>query len=156
MKHSISNRLILFALISALAAFGVRAFAADYVQPQAINGASLYREATSIAYTTNVYFTQGASLLFTNMVAYSTADLGTNSVVQGLDGVTIQVGVSESATATGVWYTGAAISAAAGTWTATVTNVPAVSSVYWQLKLTDASTNVYYYEKQIIRANTHL
>ena len=149
------KKLLLASMICALSVAACL-LADDYVQPQSLSAVSVYRDASSIAYTTNTYYTQGASLLMTNMIAYSTADLGTNSVVQGLSNVTVEVATSLSSSSTGTWVTATVLDAEAGTWTVTIPSLPAASAVYWQLRLTDSATNIYYYEKQILRANPHL
>ena len=149
--------LILFSLVlSSVLCPLSSAPAADAVQPQTLDGVKLYRDVTSIAYSTNTHFTQGASLLMTNMVCYSTADLGSNSVIQGLSTVTVEVATSTSSSSTGTWAEAAVQVASNGTWYLTLTNVPSASAVYWQTRLTDENTNTYYYQQQILYADPHL
>lgn len=151
MKHIRLISLICLLTVS----LGLPARAADAVQPQSLSAVNLYRDVTTIDYSSAVHFTQGAPLLFTNMVCWSTAS-GTNAVKQGLDSVTVQVALSTSSTTTGTWQSATVQVASNGTWSATTTNLPAVSVVYWQCKITDVNTNVYYYQQQMIHADPHL
>lgn len=128
----------------------------DPVQPQTLDGVELYRDVTSIAYSTNVHYTQGATLLMTNMVCYSTADLGTNSVIQGLDAVTVEVATSTSSTTTGSWTSATVQNITNGTWWVIVDAIPSASTIYWQCRITDSVTNVYYYQQQMLIADPHL
>ena len=130
--------------------------AADSVVPQSLDGAKLYRDATSVEFSTNAIYAQGASFLFTNMVCYSTA-YSTNPTIQKLSGVTVELTWATSSSSTGnVWKAGTVQNASAGTWCCSMTNMPASSAVYWQCRITDASTNVYYYQQQMLRSNAHL
>ena len=124
--------------------------AADAVQPQTVTGVRLLRDATTVALTTNVYFTQGASLLFSNVLCCADA---TGAVTQGLSQVTVDLAVGNSTTAT--WYSASVSSTNGGTFNATVI-LPAYESIYWQVRLTDVNTNVYYYGQQTLRASAHL
>lgn len=146
---SMKKSLAAVAAVAILAAVWPAA-AADAVEPQTLNGVSLVRDATTVAITTNIQYTQGASLLFTNIVCYSDAE---GTTTQGLDTVTVEVGVGNSTTST--WTTATVTDTDDGTWCATVT-LPEFSSVYWQCRLTDAATNVYYYQQQILQAAEHL
>lgn len=149
MKKLLSILSILFILSSAVRA-------ADSVVPQALDGGKLYRLTTSTEFSTNAIFAQGSSFLFTNMVCYSTA-YSTNPTVQGLDGVTVEVAWSAASTTTNAtWHAATVQVAESGTWCCAMTNMPASSTIYWQARLTDASTNVYYYQLQMLRANSHL
>jgi hypothetical protein len=47
-------------------------------------------------------------------------------------------------------------SATGGTASVTIPALPEASTVYWQARLTDESTNVYYYSKMMLHANPHL
>jgi hypothetical protein len=84
-------------------------------------------------------------LLFTNCVMYQ----GTNSAsdVQGLDGVTVELTVGNSAVTTTVVNATAQV-ASNGTWWASVT-LPSIGGnglpYYAQIKIVDASTNSYIY-----------
>ena len=146
---------ILSALCAVLCAFP--SSAADAVQPQTLDGVKLYRDVTSIDYSTNTHYTQGASLLMSNMVCYSSADLGvSNSVIQGLSTVTVAVAYSTASTTTGAWNTATVQIATNGTWYINLTNIPSASVIYWQCRLTDLATNVYYYQQQMLHADPHL
>jgi hypothetical protein len=151
------KKLLLFAAFACFAVlFSSSVRAADTVVPQALDGGKLYRLTTSIEFSTNAYYAQGASFQFTNMTCYSSG-YSTNPTVQGLDGVSVDVAWATSSSATGsTWYAGTVQVATSGTWCCTLTNMPASSSVYWQCRLTDAATNVYYYQQQMLRTNPHL
>jgi hypothetical protein len=136
------KKLILASLLIAAAA----AHAVDSVQPQTLSGVRNLRDQATIAGTTNIALAQGATLRFTNCLAYADA---TGSVVQGLDGVTCDVGVGSSTTS--IWYRVTVQSAAQGKWAGHVT-LPRIETIYWQLRLTDAATNIYYYPQQSLRA----
>lgn len=127
----------------------------DAVEPQSLDGVELHRGGTEIVATTNTVFTREATILFTNITCYATADLGTNSVLQGLSNVTVEVAMSTSSTSTGVWETASVQVASNGTWQATYT-MPDANPVYWQVRLTDASTNIYYYTVQKLDTQSHL
>jgi hypothetical protein len=142
------KRLTLAAVILCLA---LGALAADKVAPQSVTATNL-RATVSNPFTSDTLYTAGSSILFTNCVAYSGA--GTNSAKQGLSGVTMKLIVSDGTTTT--TNTATAISTNGGTWTATATLPDTTSSVFWQLKLTDAQTNIYYYGKQILKTQKHL
>jgi FtsP/CotA-like multicopper oxidase with cupredoxin domain len=150
------KRLCIIVAAAVLSCAGARANPDDYVQPQTLSGIALYRDVTGIAYSTNIHFVQGASLLMTNMVCYSTANLGTNRVIQGLDEVRGEVATSVSSTTTGTWHTAAVQVASNGTWHLTLDAIPTASTVYWQCRLTDSVTNTYYYQQQILYADPHL
>lgn len=149
------KKLALVILLSAICNLQ-SALSADSVVPQSLDGGKLYRLTSSIEFSTNAIYTQGSSFLFTNMICYSTAE-ATNATVQGLDGVTVDVAWSTaSSTTNATWYRATVQNAASGTWTCALTNMPASSTIYWQCRLTDASTNVYHYQLQMLRANSHL
>jgi len=149
-----------FALVPVLATIlcALCAFASpdDTVQPQTLDGVKLYRDVGPVLFTTNITYTQGAPLRLTNVVCYSTANLGTNSVVQGLDVVTVEAAFSASASTTGSWRTATVTSTNLGKWTFSLTNLPTVSVIYWQCRITDSQTNRYYYQQQMLQANPHL
>jgi len=149
------KKFLSFALFACFAGSLFPAYSADTVQPQSLSGLGVYRDVTSTAYSTNTHYTQGASFLFTNMVAYSTA-YSTNPTIQQLDSVTVQVAMSTSSSTTGTWVNGSVQVATSGTWCATITTLPSASAVYWQLRLTDAATNTYYYQQQVLYADPHL
>jgi hypothetical protein len=143
----------LLALI--LLTFGVPLLAGtNAVQPQVLIDIPLYRDVTSISYSTNLYYTQGASILFSNITCYST---GTNSQVrQGLSNVTVEVAMSTASGTTGTWVTATAVNAATGTFKVTYPALPSASTVYWQTRLTDVNTNIYYYQMQMLYGTAHL
>lgn len=151
------KRLLTLAMVCMLVMVAARAARADDpVQPQTLNGVALYRDTTGYNYTTNTHYTRGASLLMTNMACYATADLGSNSVIQPLTGVTVEVAMSTSYSATGTWYAATVQTATNGTWGVSLQEIPDASTVYWQTRLTDAATNVYYYQIQMLYADPHL
>ena len=92
----------------------------------------------------------------TNMTCFSSTDLGTNSIRQGLSNVAVAVATSISSTTTGTWSAAVVQVASNGTWWIALTNLPAANTIYWQCRLTDSLTNVYYYQQQIIIADPHL
>lgn len=144
------NRLIAAATIAAMC-FRLSASAADPVAPQTVAATNL-RATVSVEYTCNTIYTAGSTVLFTNCVAYSGA--GTNSAVQKLNGVTLKLLLSDGTTTS--TNTATSVSTNAGTWKATVMLPDNPNSIYWQLKITDANTNTYYYGKQMLRAQKHL
>ena len=129
---------------------------ANPIQPQTLNSAKLYRDEVSITYVTNIHFTQSATLLVTNCTLYSSADLGTNSTIQGLSNITVEVATSSSSTSTGTWSTATVQIATNGTWWIRLADIPAASTIYWQCRITDATTNVYYYQQKMLYADPHL
>jgi hypothetical protein len=131
-------------------------YSADAVQPQTLSNLKLYRDVTSINYSTNVHYTQGATLLMTNMQCYSSADLGVSSTVQGLSTVTVEVATSTSSSTTGTWINATVLLATNGTYCVTIPSLPAYSTVYWQCRLTDVNTNIFYYQTQMLYADPHL
>jgi hypothetical protein len=148
------KNLILTAIVTTALALGI-AFAGDAVEPQSLTTYEMYRDMAT-AYSSATYFTQGASMLFSNLTFYSTADLGGSSVIQGLSNVTVEVACAVSSTATGTWYEATVNDATGGTASVTIPALPESSTIYWQARLTDESTNIYYYTKMQLRANTHL
>jgi hypothetical protein len=128
-------------LIAALSLYPARA--ADSVQPQSISINNL-RGVASGTQASATEFYQSSTLLFTNCVAYT----GTNtaSAVQGLDAVTVQLTLGNSAATTTV-ATATVDVASNGTWWCAITipTLGASYSCYGQVKLTDAQTNSYIY-----------
>jgi hypothetical protein len=124
------------------------------VSPQSLQGIALYRDTAAISYSTNIYYTQGSSILFTNITCYST---GTNaSAVQNLSNVTVEVAMSTSPSTTGTWVQASVMNAASNAWKATYTTLPASATVYWQTRITDIRTNIYYYQMQMLYGTAHL
>lgn len=117
----------------------------DTVTPQKLDGIKLYRGGTEVALTTNTVFTQGATILFTNLQVFATSDLGTNSVVQGLSNVTAQIAMSSSLSSTGTWVEATAQDVTNGTLYCSYPAFPEAGNAYWQLRLVDGTTNDYYY-----------
>lgn len=125
--------------------------AADAVAPANCTFTNFRGEAEG--YVSGTYFFTGSTLRFTNCITYAGAD--TNSAVQGLSGVTVQVKIGTTTTNTA--YTATVTSAALGQWMCDVqipTNV--TSTLYMQLKLTDSSTNSYIYPWKFVNVKTAL
>lgn len=115
------------------------AAAADTVAPAAVTFTNFRGQAEANIASEN-YF-GGSTLIFTNCAIKSgTSATGT---VQGLDGVTVDVAVGS--TATNVHYTAAAISAALGTWGATVSVPTNLGIANVQVKVTDGAGSSYTY-----------
>lgn len=137
------KRMIQLVLVLSLVAFqGL--FATDPVQPSSCTTTNFRGEAQ--AYAAPGYYYEGTSLLFTNCVLYSGAD--TNSGVQGLDGVTIELRVGSALT--NRLYSGTVQEAAAGKWWANVTVPSNMSPAFVQVKVIDANTNSYIYPWKMI------
>ena len=130
------KRLLVLAAVGLLFVWPVRA--ADTVEPANVTIRSVRGESVS-AISSEVFY-DGSSLLFTNCVCLSDTE---GVVTQGLDEVTITLNVGT--TVTNVEYSGTADSANTNWWsTITVpTNITGTISV--QVKLTDATTNIYIY-----------
>ena len=113
---------------------------------------ALYRDAAPTAnYVTNVVYYQGDYLSFTNSVAYSTADLGTNSVLQDLTDATVTVRVGNDTTNNTV--TGYVIVGTNGTWGAEVI-VPPVTPCH--IEVTCSNVWNYTYRRERIQTQAHL
>ncbi len=144
------KRILTLALAAACLAIGAGARADDYVAPATLSITNFRGVATGTAASESEFF-MGSSLLLTNCVCYSGAD--TNSAVQGLDGVTLELTLRPTAITSTV-VSASALVASNGTWYATAT-IPVAeggdTSWCWiQLKLTDATTNTYIYPWQKI------
>lgn len=118
--------------------------AASAVAPQTLSSVPLIRGAAPYAFTVSSSFTAGAPLLFSNCVTF--ADVA-GTITQQLVSVNVQIGVGYSTTAT--WYTAAVTDPTRGIFSC-LTQIPTSTSqsVYWQCKLTDVNTNIYYYPIQ--------
>ena len=130
------KRLLTVAVVGLLFVWPVRA--ADTVEPANVTIRSVRGEAVS-AISSEVFY-DGSSLLFTNCVCLSdTAGI----VTQGLDTVTITLNIGS--TVTNVEYDGTAGSGNTN-WSASIT-VPTniTGTINVQVKLTDATTNIYIY-----------
>lgn len=126
------------------------ALAGDVVEPASGTVTSLRSEAQG--YLSSSYYFMGSTLRLTNCVIY--AGTTTNSAVQGLDGVAIELKVGTAAT--NVTYAGTAIVASNGTWWCDITVPDFVTVPYLQIKVTDENTNSYIYPWKIIRTQTSL
>lgn len=125
--------------------------AVDAVVPATCAVTNLREEAVGVV-AQQTYF-RSATLRLTNCVAYAGS---TTNDAQGLDGVTVEIRLSNGTTLTNsTVYTGTVVSAASGTWWKDIT-VPDYSDCYLQVKLTDASTNSYIYPWKIVRTKDPL
>ena len=125
-------------------------FAADAVEPASVAVTSLRGEAI-VAVSQSSFF-EGTTLRLTNNIAY--AGTTTNSARQGLSNVVIEVRVGSLTT--NVPYSGTVASATNGTWWCDIQIPTNLSSVYLQLKLTDATTNSYIYPWKVINISQPL
>jgi|GEM_PF-5325707 len=96
---------------------------------------------SSGAYINGTYYYEGTSLLFTNCVLHSGST--TNSDVQELSNVTVQVMIGTTSSST--TNTATIQSTNNGTWQCTVTVPTDQSSPNVQIKITDYWTNSYIY-----------
>jgi hypothetical protein len=130
--------------IAALAA--VAASLAAAVEPASVT-ATNYRGQAQSPISEQTFF-QGATLLFTNMVSY--AGTSTNSALENLSGVTVElrVGATEANTA----YTGTVYGASTQYWCQTITVPTNLNSALLQLKLVDGSGNTYIYPHRTLIA----
>jgi hypothetical protein len=136
------KRLILMMVVAmALGLWPARA--ADSVEPASCTFTNARSDAVATVAAGTIY--RNASLNLTNCVAQTT-----NSVVQGLSGVTVSVSVGN--TSTNIDYTATVQTAASGTWHCTVT-VPDLSTFNVQVKLTDSLTNSYIYANKVLSAD---
>ena len=100
------------------------------------------------AQVSSVEFFQGQSLHFTNCVAF--AGSTTNSTRQDLSGLTLTLTMGINTNTTCI-YTGAAMVATSGTWSARISSVPTNwTEAYLQFKITDG-TNSYVYPWKLIK-----
>ena len=135
-------------LVGAFVAF--TGLASDAVVPQGITGSKWVRGLNTTITTTSTVFTAGATI---NLVGNCYADGG--STTQGLAGVTVQI-IIAGGSSTGVWYTATVTSAPNGAWTCTASMPPTGDYAFWQVKLTDVNTNVFYYMPQRFIMIPHL
>lgn len=119
------------------AGFGARA--ADAVEPS--NTAMINLRGEAIKAVSPSAFFSGSTLRLTNCTLY--AGETTNSARQGLDAVAIELRVGTLLSNT--VYAATVSSASNGTWTCDVLVPTNQSSVYLQVKLTDAATNIFIY-----------
>ena len=149
MIRTMKSKLALCSMLFAAFAFGAKA--SDAVQPASCTITNFRSE--SQGYVSPEYFYEGASLLFTNCVLYKGSD--SNSLVQGVNGVTIEVRVGSSVT--NQLYLGTAQPPASNSWFSTVT-VPTNSggSIFMQVKVIDSVTNSYIYPWKMINTKAPL
>ena len=146
MKRNTAKWFAVLVGVVLLSIFGNSVQSADSVEPASVTITNIRSEAVqTISWAGTVY--QATSLLFTNCVVYSDTE---GSVVQGLNGVTVQVSVGNLST--NVDYNATVMSTNAGTWYCNVT-VPSLSSYYVQVKLTDSQTNSYIYPNKTMSAS---
>jgi hypothetical protein len=128
-------------------AFCLAAVAGHSVEPTTATFNSVRGEAQASVSGT---FYKSTTLVLTNCVMYSGTT--TNTARQGLDAVTVEVraGTTDSNTA----YT-ATVSDTNGIWGCRLT-IPNLPSSYLQVKITDASTNVYIYPWKVLVADQPL
>ena len=135
--------------LSVLCAFVVNipsAFSADTVAPASVTFTNTRGDVANTEISPT-YFVEGTTLLMTNCVIYSGST--TSSVVQGLDGVAVELRVGDLFSSTA--YTGTVQVAASGTWWKAITVPTNYTSLFLQLKVTDAATNSYIYPLRMIR-----
>lgn len=137
-------------LVIALALLAAGARAADAVAPASCTITNVRGEA--LEYVSDETYYEDTTLRLTNCVIY--AGTSTNSAVQGLDGVTVQVSVGN--TTTNIDYTATVQSAEAGSWWCDIVVPSFTPSPYLQIKVTDASTNSYIYPWKMIRTKDSL
>jgi len=121
------------------------------VVPQSVTVTN-WRDTASIEYSSAVTYVQGASMrwdLYLASVAYST----NGYTAQNLSNVTVTVAVGNSTTST--TYTATLIDPTNGQARVTAP-LPAYSKAYWQVLITDANTNSYRYQQQIVKAEPAL
>ena len=124
--------------------------ASDAVEPASVAVTSLRGEAI-VAVSQSAYFA-GTTLRLTNCIAYSGTT--TNSTKQGLTDVDIEVRVGSLTT--NVAYVGNVASATNGAWWCDISVPTNMSTVYFQLKLTDSITNIYIYPWKVINISQPL
>jgi len=130
------KRLLVLTVIGLLFVWPVRA--ADTVEPANVTIRSVRGEAVS-AISSEVFY-DGSSLLFTNCVCLSdTAGI----VTQGLDTVTITLNIGS--TVTNVEYSGTADGDNTNWWASVTVPTNITGTISVQVKLTDATTNIYIY-----------
>lgn len=126
------------------------AIAGDAVEPAAIEFVCLREESQGFA--SDVYFFENSTVRCTNCVLYSGTT--TNSAVQGLDAVTIDVDVGN--TSTNINYSGMAMVASNGTWWCDIEVPEDIPTCYLQIKITDENTNSYIYPWKMIKTKASL
>jgi uncharacterized protein (TIGR03437 family) len=127
-------------------------FGADDVAPATLSITNVRDEAQAYVPNGSTYYFEGTTLRLTNCTMY--AGTSTNSSAQGLDSVTIDIDVGT--TSTNVNYSGTAQVASNGTYYCDITVPENLATAYIQVKITDASTNVYIYPWKMIRTKDPL
>ena len=130
------KRLLVLAAVGLLFVWPVRA--ADTVEPANVTISSVRGEAVS-AISSEAYY-EGSSLIFTNCICFSDT---AGTVTQGLDTVTITLNVGT--TVTNVEYSGTADDGDKSWSTAITVPTNITGTINVQVKLTDATTNIYIY-----------
>lgn len=136
-KHLNGLWLALSAIVTA--ALVVAAVADDDVEPASVTVTNTRGDTANAQISDTTYY-EGSTLRFTNCVLYAGTD--TNSSLQGLTGVTVDVDVGNATT--NITYT-ASVTDTNGQWSVDLTVPDFVSATYMQIKLTDANTNSYIY-----------
>jgi len=150
-RRSTARTQILAALVAAALGAACNLFAQDVVVPQSLSVTN-WRDTVSIEYSSEVVYVQGATLRL-NLALASVASSTNGFTAQGLDEVAVAVTVGNTTTST--VYSATVLDVTNGTARADVL-LPAMSKAYWQVRITDVNTNVYYYQQQIIKAEPAL
>lgn len=122
--------------------------AGDAVEPAILTGLTNSRSDSVTFYNATEYY-RGATLRFTNCVL-----LVTNSVIQGLDGVTMEL--KWGTEATNHVFTPTVTSTNLGKWTLSLTVPTNWASPYIQIKITDALTNSYIYPWRMLHTKASM
>jgi hypothetical protein len=146
--HTPLRRYALLALC--LCAFATLCLSSDSVEPASVAVTSLRGEAI-VSLSQSAFFA-GTTLRLTNCVAY--AGTSTNSSKQGLTNVDLEIRIGS--TTTNAPYVGNVASATNGTWWCDISLPTNMSTVYFQLKLTDSTTNIYIYPWKVINISEPL
>jgi hypothetical protein len=142
------SMLALTVVICAIVALSARA--GDAVAPAAVTFTNFRGEAENRIAETSFY--RGTSLMFTNCVLY--AGTSTNSALQGLDDVDIEVKIGN--TSTSITYVATGSDTNNGLWWCSITVPTNITYPYVQVKLTDENTNSYIYPLKTINTKAQL
>ena len=123
----------------------------DTIAPQSVTVTN-WRDTATIEYSSPIIFVQEATMQW-NLYLASVAASSNGYTAQGLSNVTVQVAVGTITTS--IVYTARIIDATNGQARVSAP-LPAASKVYWQARATDANTNVYYYQQQMLHAEPSL
>lgn len=121
--------------------------AADSVEPASCTFTN--SRTTAVSYVNDTEYYRGTSILFTNCVL-----LTTNGVIQGLDGVTIELKWGTSAT--NHTFSPSVQVAADGTWTLATTIPTNWEAPNIQIKITDSLTNSYIYPWRMVHTKASM